>query len=490
MIIIVIISWIPGTVLHKITIFDPIKHKYVAYFPHKIGLFDAVRALFQGITARGAIVAFILAIGAYIYKILDSGALEAGIGVLLHKLRGKEIYLIPLCILFFGFGGTTYNMAEETIPFFPILIPVLMFAGFDVMTTILVITFGAGMGVIGATISPFSTVIAAGILNISILKGIVWRLLIFFVCMGFVISFTMWYAHRVRQNPHKSVLDYRASDLQKHFGHYKSLPKMTKQRKMILIVFIVVFVLMVLIELPWGTFFNVPPNKFGMFSPQTGGLSFVGYYLNKYFPYLTTSIYSSQDGGIFLDLAVLFFFATLVIAFLNWKGESQFVSDYILGAKELLIVGLIIAAAGGITVLLDNNHTGFGYAVGNAIASGVANMTAPQFIIVAFLAFVPLSFLIPSSSAFATAILPLFSKAAAHTGSQSGLITAYTTAGGFVNLFSPTGVPIACLTLAKISYRDFWKGTWFLIVAAFVIPLVLLPLGALLGSLHGAGFIF
>ena len=143
------------------------------YHPHKLGLFDAPRALFQGITKRGAIVAFILAIGAYIYKILDSGALEAGIGVLLKRLRGKEIYLIPLCIIFFGLGGTTYNMAEETIPFFPILIPVLMFAGFDVMTTILVITFGAGMGVIGATISPFSNVIAAGILNISILKGIV-----------------------------------------------------------------------------------------------------------------------------------------------------------------------------------------------------------------------------------------------------------------------------------------------------------------------------
>lgn len=143
------------------------------YYPHKLGIFDAVRALFQGIMVKGGIIAFVFAIGAYIYKVLDSGALEAGVGHLLKRLKGKEIYLIPVCILFFGFGGTVYNMAEETVAYYPVLIPVLMFAGFDVMTTILVITFGAGMGVLGSTLGPFSNVIAANTLHINTFDGII-----------------------------------------------------------------------------------------------------------------------------------------------------------------------------------------------------------------------------------------------------------------------------------------------------------------------------
>ena len=491
LIIIVIISWIPGVLKDKIPITDPVTHKQTIYYPHKLGLFDAVRALFQGIMARGGIIAFVFAIGAYIYKILDSGALEAGVGHLLKRLKGKEIYLIPVCIIFFGLGGTVYNMAEETVAYYPVLIPVLMFAGFDVMTTILVITFGAGMGVLGSTLGPFSNVIASNILHVNSFEGIVWRVLIFVVALGVTIAFTMWYANRVRKNPEKSVLAYRQAELKKEFGHYQELPPLTRKRKAVLIIFVVVFVLMVLLELPWGTFFGVNPNKFGTFSDSSGTLSLVGYYLNKYFPYLTTGVFSDGDGGIFLDLAVLFFFATLIIGFINWKGEEKFVNDYIIGAKDLLGVSLIIAAAGGVTILLDNNHTGLGYTIGQAIANGVSGLNASEFVVITFLAFIPLSFLIPSTSGFATAILPLFQQAAHNTKSTSGMITAYINAEGFVNLFTPAGLPMACLMLAKVNYKDFLKGTWPLILAAFLIPLVLLPIGAAIGSTLGANnFIF
>ena len=46
-------------------------------------------------------------------------------------------------------GGTTYGMAEETIAFYPILIPVLLTAGYDVVTGIMVVFLGAGVGIVG-----------------------------------------------------------------------------------------------------------------------------------------------------------------------------------------------------------------------------------------------------------------------------------------------------------------------------------------------------
>ena len=50
--------------------------------------------------------------------------------------------LIPIVMGICAIGGTTYGMAEETIAFYPILIPVLLTAGYDVVTGIMVVHFG------------------------------------------------------------------------------------------------------------------------------------------------------------------------------------------------------------------------------------------------------------------------------------------------------------------------------------------------------------
>ncbi|WHP39262.1 MAG: hypothetical protein QJQ54_01530 [Mollicutes bacterium] len=63
-------------------------------------------------------------------------------------------------MLFFSFAGTSYGMAEESLAFYAIIIPLALVAGFDVYTGFLIIFVGAGVGVMGSTINPFSILIA------------------------------------------------------------------------------------------------------------------------------------------------------------------------------------------------------------------------------------------------------------------------------------------------------------------------------------------
>ncbi len=63
--------------------------------------------------------------------------------------------MIPVLMALFAAGGTTYGMAEETLAFYAILIPVMIVAGYDALTGVAVIMLGAGMGVLGSTINPF-----------------------------------------------------------------------------------------------------------------------------------------------------------------------------------------------------------------------------------------------------------------------------------------------------------------------------------------------
>lgn len=79
-------------------------------------------------------------------------------------------------MLFFGLGGTTYGMWEETMAFFPLLLPIFLAAGYDAVVGVAVILLGAGAGVIASTVNPFATGIAAGFAGVSLGEGLLWRL--------------------------------------------------------------------------------------------------------------------------------------------------------------------------------------------------------------------------------------------------------------------------------------------------------------------------
>ena len=481
MVLIIAISWIPGVVPKQAII-----QNGKTYYPRKLGILDALHAFLQGIKSRGDIIAFILAIGAYIYLVIKSKALEAGIIGMLKKLKGKEIWIIPVCITFFGLGGTIYNMCEETVAYYPILTPILFYVGFDPLVAIMTITFGAGMGVLGSTIAPFSVIIGSHVVGVNPLKGIIFRILIFFAAMGCTIVITMLYARRVQRYPEKSIIYHLKLKHQMAFGDFQEV-SFTKKRKAIFIVFILTFVIMTLLELPWNVFFHISNDAWYGHGGQNGLIS---YFLAHHFPYVFTSIFSSQDGGLFIDLATLFFVMSLIVGFLSWEGEKKHIHKTVTGAGQLLGVALVVAASGGVSILLDGNHTALGFTISNAISGQIGGMDKVAFAVTTFMIFLPIAFLIPSTSGFAITVLPLFKSAAMKSHCESGLVTSFVCAEGFINLFTPAGIPMVCVSIAKIKYSEFIKGVWPLILSAFATALVLITIGAAVTIHQASSFVF
>ena len=60
-------------------------------------------------------------LGGFLGMMTETGALDNGIAVLVQKLKGNEIMLIPVLMFIFSLGGTTYGMCEETVPFYALL---------------------------------------------------------------------------------------------------------------------------------------------------------------------------------------------------------------------------------------------------------------------------------------------------------------------------------------------------------------------------------
>ena len=143
--------------------------------PQVIG--DILKAAFSGFYDAVDVCVFILMVGGFLGVVMKTGAIDAGVSNVISLLGGREKWLIPILMLFFGLGGTTYGMWEETMAFYPLLIPVFLAAGYDAVVGISVILLGAGAGVIASTVNPFATGIAAGFAGVSLGDGILLRLL-------------------------------------------------------------------------------------------------------------------------------------------------------------------------------------------------------------------------------------------------------------------------------------------------------------------------
>lgn len=382
---------------------------------------------------------FILFIGGFLGIVNKTGAIDAGIERVTQRLRGKEEWMIPILMALFAAGGTIYGMAEESLPFYSLMVPIMLAAGFDSVVAAATVMLGAGIGTLGSTINPFATVIASNAAGISFTAGSGLRLVILVVGWVICVAWVMRYAKKVRDDPSQSIV----ADLQEeHRAFFLRTPlsggslEFTPTRKLILLIFAIAFAVMIY------------------------GVSFQGWWM-------------AEISGVFLVAAI-------IIGLIARMSEAELTGTFIDGARDLLGVALIIGIARGIVVVMDNGmitHT-----VLHAAEKVVTGLPSVSFIGVMFMLEAVLSFLVPSSSGLAVLTMPILAPLAdfAHI-SRELVVTAYQSASGLVNLITPTSaVVMGGLAIARVPYVRWVKWVFPLLLILLVLLLAVLSLGAVL----------
>lgn len=192
---------------------------------------------------------FILFLGGFLGVVNATGAIDTGIRTAMSAMKGHEIRMIPIMMCLFALGGTTYGMAEETLAFYAILIPVMIAAGYDAVTGVAIILVGAGIGVLGSTINPFATVIASNAASIPFTEGMILRLVILLGGLAICAAYVMRYAHRVKADPARSVVAKQAEAHRKFFlkdaAGEKTEAALSGTQKIVLVIFAVTFAVMI-----------------------------------------------------------------------------------------------------------------------------------------------------------------------------------------------------------------------------------------------------
>ena len=408
---------------------------------------------------------FIMMLGGMLAVINKTGALETGIKVLVHKLKGKEIWLIPILMTIFSVCGTTYGMLEETVGFYVLLSATMMAAGMDPLVGSAVILLGAGSGCLGSTINPFATGVALSALpeGITADNGFVILIATFIWLTTLIVSilFVMNYAKKVQKDKGSTFLSLREQkNAEKAYGRFeddKKEVKLSTTQKITLILFGLTFLVMIIGFIPWGKF-NVT-----IFDKFTGWLTG-----------------SSLGNWWFYEAALWFLIMSIIIAIVNKLGEKGFVDAFVDGADDMIGVILVIAIARGASVLMAETHLD-NYIIFNA-ADFLRKLPELAFVPLNYLLHVVLSFIVPSSSGLATLSTPIIAPLAAELGySVEVSIMTMVAANGLVNLISPTcGAIMGGLALAKVEYSTWFKWAIKLVIVIGLLNMFVLSLFSLL----------
>ncbi len=385
--------------------------QYIDSQPQGITAF--IQSPIKGISDSMDVILFVLIIGGFIGIINRSGAFDAGIQVLARSMKGHEKWLIIIICTLIALGGTTFGLAEETIAFYPILVPVFLATRYDAMVALATIYIGSAMGTMASTVNPFSAIIASDAAGINWTSGLYGRLIMLLIGLVICLWYIIRYAEKVKNDPSKSIIFEQKDEIDNLFKKDETKEiAFTGRTSLILIIFLASFIVMI----------------YGV---------------------------SSLDWW-FLEMTTLFFVSSILIGFIAKFSEKVFVAEFVNGAKDLLNVALIIGLARGVSVIMEDGQisdTLLFYS-----SNIVENLSAGVFANVMLFIFAGLSFFIPSSSGMAVLSMPIMAPLADVVGAPREIVVdAYQYGMGLMAFITPTGLILASLTMVNVTYNKWLR---------------------------------
>ena len=289
-----------------------------------------------------------------------------------------------------------------------------------------------------STINPFSTVIASNIAGVTIADGLPLRILALVLGMVVTLIYIIRYGEKVKKDQTKSLIYFQKEEIENKFlseENDEELVKFTFTKKLMLLIFGLSFVVMIygVKELGWG----------------------------------------------FIEMTSLFFGITFVMFPLTKQKESEFVSNFVQGAADLLGVALIIALARGVTIIMDGGL--ISDTLLHSLSGVVSNMSGVIFSVVMYFVYIVLGFFINSSSGLAVLSMPIMAPLADVVGvNRDIIITAYMFGQGLISIITPTGLILASLAMVDVTYDKWLKFVLPLVGIIMALSVAMLCIGSLI----------
>ena len=399
-----------------------LSYRDVESVPQFFGVFTA---LYHGFVKQSGIIIFILIVGGSFWLLNSTGAISVGIGRFIRSVgRYHKVVLVAITLLF-SLAGAIFGMSEETIPFVGIVVPLVVSMGYDAFLGMLIVYVAANVGFSSAFLNPFTVGIAQEMAELPLFSGMEYRLFCWAILTLLLILFVLFYA--------KSV--YKAPQAAAEQQQFAAPQPMSAAQKIILLILFATIVLLVVGVTLWGW-------------------------------------YMAEISGLFLAMGI-------VSGIVAGYDSGRISSEMIAGAKDILSSALVVGLASGIIVILQEGR--IIDSILNSLQAALNNAGGEWSLSAMYGIQALINTIIPSATAKAAITIPIMAPFSDMVGvSRQAMVLAFQFGDGFTNMITPTsGVLIASLSMARITYSEWVRKIWRPVLALIVIGLLLL-LGTLL----------
>ena len=380
------------------------------------GFINILQAPVKGIMDSVDIILFILIIGGFMFVFNETGAMLKGISYLSYTMKGREPLLIAILFFTFALLRASYGMEEEALVFYPILVPLFLAAGYDLLIPLIVIFGGTSVGGIAAITNPFSVIIASNAAGINWMDGIYSRIILFLLATSFMIWYTLQYAAKIKKDPTTSLV-YQIDGIVKspyplRLDDNSIVKSLDLKTKLLLLLYALTFVGMVL------------------------GVVFYNWWM--------------------LEMSTLFLSSSILLAFVTRMPEKTFIAEFFKGAESLISVAFIVGVARGVTIILNEGKVSDSVLYYTSI---VAQGMSPVILILLLLAFFfCFTFFITSSSGMAVLTMPIMGALAIIVNIPGReVVNAYTYGMNLMLFITPTGLILPTLAMVNVSLKVWMK---------------------------------
>lgn len=403
----------------------PGTYRHVDADPLPIATF--LTAIPEGLAAAQDIIFFVFIVGGVIAVVRATGAIDALIAAALRYWGGRPAILIAGMMTLFALGSSTIGMAEEYLPFVPILVAMCLAMRMDAVVAVGIIYVGAGVGYACAAINPFTVQIAQRIAGIELGSGqsLRWGLLL--VCVAVGVDHLLRYVRRIQQDPQSSLV----ADVMDRSG----------------------------LQAPEDT--ELTSRRAGVIAAFVAAIGVFVYGVGAWEWYLT-------------ELAAVFIALAIVVAVVGGLGPNRVAVEFSRGAAELTKTALLIGFARTIQVVLTGGRVLD--TVIHALAQPLQGLPGAVSATAMLAVQTVCNFFIPSGSGQAYVTMPIMAPLADLTNvSRQTAVLAYQFGDGFTNMLVPTNaVLMGILALAKIPYQRWVRFVVPLLVKLYVVAVATL----------------
>lgn len=397
---------------------DPSTFHYVDQNP--VGIFALFMSVTLGLQRASYVIFFLFIIGGMFQIMEATGAIHNGMTLVVKKMAGKELLMIPVCMMVFGCGSAFAGNFEEFLAFVPLVLAVCLAMGFDSLTAIGIIFCSAASGYAGAMTNAFTVGVAQGIAGLPMFSGIGFRAVVFLALMAVSITYVTLYARKVKKNPEASLV-YEFDKNQKSTIDLTKEVILTGRQKLVLLTLLGVMIAMVI------------------------GIIKFGFYID--------------------ELAALFLIGGIIAGIVGGLSAGQIADEFLKGCGNLLFAGLMIGLCNAAIIIMEDAN--IMDTVIHALA-GLLNGLPPTLSACGMFVIQDVfNVLVPSGSGQAAITMPLMAPLADLIGvTRQTSVLAFQLGDAFTNVMAPTGGELlAACAMAKIPW-----GKW----AKWLVPLFVL----------------